>query len=186
MVVPDFSQVVSGALTKLAAEGGTRLSSLDTIISRSGDGSLDIQLGNEEVETLVETLDKVQFTPENPSVFSQVSNFQLVREIRDREVRDCCLLILAEVCRANIILPRSYIVSNVVRGEKWKIGRFADIWKGKVGTEDVCIKVFRMHEARKQAKIKGVSEISFDESVVSSWITSGVLLSHNRVEARFT
>jgi len=170
VVVSGFSQVVSEALTKIAAEGETRLSSLATIISQSGDGSPDIGLGSEEVETLVETLDKVQFSPWNRSAFSQVSNFQLVREIQDREVRDCCLRILSQVCRTNVILPKSHIVPDVVTGNKWKIGRFAHIWMGKLGTGDVCLKVFRMHEARKQARIKGVGGISFGEIVVSSWI----------------
>jgi len=155
------------------------------ITAQLGDGSPDIELAIEEARTLVETLDKVQFTPGNPSAFSQVSNFQLVQKIQDDAVRDCCLRILSKVCQSKVILPNSYIVRDVVSKREWKISRFANIWTGKRGTGAVCIKVFRKHEEGKQAKIKGVSGISFGESVVSLWVTSGVLPPHNKVEVRF-
>jgi len=63
VLVSDFSQVVSEALAKIAAEGETQLSSLSAITAQLGDGSPDIELDVEEAEILVETLDKVQFTP---------------------------------------------------------------------------------------------------------------------------
>ena len=84
-----------------------------------------------------------------------------MQTINDNAVRSDYLRVLSEICRKNVILPESYVVSNISQAEKWKIGGAADVWTGKLEEEDVCIKVFRQHQTQQQEKIKGVGEISF-------------------------
>ena len=188
--MPDFSHagpdshVVSEALDKIQAEeAGTQFTPLTAVIMQLKGESSATKLEITEVETLVETLDRVQFTSENFSTCSEASNFQLVQKIQDGGVRDCCLRTLSEVCRANVILPKSHIISGIPVEKEWqRNGRFADILKGELEQKTVCIKVFRKHDEMKQAKIQGVGETSFGRSVASPCTTPGVLLSHNRVE----
>lgn len=81
---------------------------------------------------------------------------ELVRKVQDKAARNRCLRILSEVCRERATLPESYIVSDITPGKKWHIGGAADVWAGKHGEKDVCIKVFRKHEGEQQDKIKGI------------------------------
>lgn len=68
-----FYQVTRQALAKIQPEEATRRSLLATITElASGGASIDAT----ETETVVETLDQVQSTPEGPLIEpSQVSNF---------------------------------------------------------------------------------------------------------------
>ena len=97
-------------------------------------------------------------------------------------MRNSCLHTLSEICREEIILPESYIVSDVVLGEAWKSGGASTIWTGKRGQEDVCIKVFRQHAAEPQKRIKKVGGTPPGESAISVHISSDILLSRHTVE----
>ena len=178
----DFSQVVSRALVDIEPNEERR-TFLHTRITEAqpSDGWANIA----EAKALVETLDKVQLTHENPSACSEGFDLQLVERVTDKAVRDHCLRILSEICCENVILPESYVISNVSLRKKWKCGGVADIWTGKLEEEDVCIKVFRQHEPRQQERIKGVGKFSFWESVTSFQSFPAVLLLRNSVEVRF-
>ena len=154
--VEDFSQVVSRTLVAIEPNEEQRTFLLAQIIeAQSSDRSASIA----EAGVLVETLDKVRITHENPPACSQVLNLQLVQKVNDRAVRDSCVRILSKVCRDNVLLPESYIIPDVSVEEKWRTGGVADVWAGKLGQGDgVYIKVFRRHPSPwQQEKIKGVS-----------------------------
>ncbi|KAF9646903.1 kinase-like protein [Thelephora ganbajun] len=136
--VPSFSQVVSETLIKIEADEETQCSILAMIHAKqSGNGSTNTKLDEVKAKTIVNTLDK------------------LVQALQNEEVRDCCLRMLSEVCRTNVILPESYIVRGIVKGKQHKSSTYTDIWMGKLKGKDIRIKVFRKHENEKQAKIQG-------------------------------
>ena len=93
--------------------------------------------------------------------------------------------ILSEACYKNVILPKSYIVSDVVQEKKWKISGDADIFTGKRGQTDVCIKVFRKHEDATQGNIKGVGRFSSCKTIISSFGVPGVLPLRSAMEVCF-
>ena len=67
--------------------------------------------------------------------------------------------ILREVCGSQIILPRSFILSdNVTKEGDVPFDRqgFADVWKGHYNGNRVCIRVFRVSTAEDLSKIKQV------------------------------
>ena len=178
----DFSQDVARALADIEPDGGRRaiiLAKITGALSHGGSAIIP------EPRALVETLDKVQIIHGNPRALSQAFNLQLMPKVNDKAARESCLRFLSELCRDNVILPESYIVSNVSTEKRWKTGGAADVWTGKLGQEDVCIKVFRQHPSQQQEKIKGVGAISFCESVGLINPPPGVLLSRNKVEVRF-
>ena len=158
----DFSQDVARALADIEPDGGRRATILARITGAQSHGRSAII---PEPRALVETLDKVQIIHGNPRACSQAFDLQLVPKINDKTARESCLRFLSELCRDNVTLPESYILSNVSAEKRWKTGGAADVWTGKLGQEDVCIKVFRQHPSQQQEKIKGVGAISFCESV---------------------
>ena len=175
-------QAVSRALAKIEPNEERRAFILAKITGvQPRNGSVNIV----EPKALVETLDKVRITREYSLETPQALNLQLAQKVNDRAARESCLRVLSEVCRDHVILPESYVISNVSAEKRWKTGGAADVWTGKLGQEDVCIKVFRQHPSQQQEKIKGVGAISFCESVASLQIPPGVLLSRNKVEVCF-
>ena len=179
----DVSRAVSRALAKIEPSEERRTFILAKITGvQPRDGSVNIM----EPKALVETLDKVRITHEYPLASSQALNPQLAQKVNDKAARESCLRVLSEVCHDHVILPESYIISDVSTEEKWKTGGVADVWTGKLGRGDsVCIKVFRQHPSQQQEKIKGVGEISICESAASLRTPPGVLLSRNKVEVCF-
>ena len=109
----------------------------------------------------------------------------MIPKLRDGKEKDLCLRILARVFLEHDILPESCIEPEVVPGKKWKIGGIADIFKGRLGQEDVCIKVFRQREDVDHRRIKGVGRTWLWKNVALPCIISGVLLSRSAVEAHF-
>ena len=105
--------------------------------------------------------------------------------IQDKGEKVRCIRVLAEVYRKHVILPRSYIVSDVEQVGNWKSGRVADIWTGRVGQDDICIKAFRQYGDANQEAFKGVGRTSFGKYAPLILIVPGVLLPRSKVEARF-
>ena len=75
------------------------------------------------------------------------------------DLRRKSVCILRKVCGSQVILPRSYIISENVSKEgdaKFASGGFADVWKGRHNGNRVCIKAFRTYTAETLSKIKQV------------------------------
>ena len=138
-----------------------------------------------EAEEIVEELDKVRPTLDNPLARSEDSNSQLMPMAQDNTEKGDCLRALAGVCRRHVILPKSYIMPDIELGEVWKLGGVADIRTGKNGQDDVCIKTFRHQNRHSERKIKGVGRTSFGGNVTLPWIIPGILPSSGAVEERF-
>lgn len=96
-----------------------------------------------------------------------------------------CLLILSEVCREHVIFPKSYIISDVERIEKSQLGAVADVWTGKLGQRDVCIKIFRYYNVGNLQRIKAVGTTSFGGNATLPWIIAGDLPLRSVVEESF-
>ena len=84
-----------------------------------------------------------------------------MQKIQDEGEKNYCRRVLAEVCGKHAVLPKTYMASDVELGGKRELGGVADIWTGKLGQIDVCIKTFRLQNGEDEQKIKGVGKFSF-------------------------
>ena len=58
-------------------------------------------------------------------------------------LKNRCFRVLREVSHSQAILPKSYYLEGVTVRDTYVSGRFADIWRGQLDGNRVCVKTFR-------------------------------------------
>ncbi|KAF9259602.1 kinase-like protein [Marasmius fiardii PR-910] len=83
---------------------------------------------------------------------------ELQQSTSKRNYRKRCMKYLKVMSKKFHVLPPSIFMNNIVRigDHPLKYGGFADIYKGKAGDEDVCLKVVRVHVAETEDKRKKI------------------------------
>ena len=112
-----------------------------------------------EAEILVETLDKARLRPKIPAPRADTPDDQVVSSATvNPSLRNRCFRVLREVSPSCGILPRSYYPEGVTLSDTYPYasGGFADIWKGRLDRNQVCVKALRPQTPENLHKIKRV------------------------------
>ena len=77
-------------------------------------------------------------------------------------LKNRCFRVLRKVSPAHGVLPQSYFPPGVTLSDTipYASGQFADIWKGQLDGNQVCLKVFRTNTPSNLDKIKRVGDSS--------------------------
>jgi len=113
-----------------------------------------------EAENLVETLDKVRGRyPQIPVLSAKTPHDQVVSSPTvNPSLKNRCFRLLRDVSYAHAILPKSYYPEGVTLNNAIHCtsNGFADIWKGRRGGNQVCVKAFRIKKPWNLENIKVV------------------------------
>lgn len=190
-VAQDFPPITDGDLKRLEVDPQLIRFIVTTVQRAEQSSNGEPQLSPTEAKNLVEILDKV--------VSSNVVN---------PTMKNRCFRVLRKVSPAHGILPKSYFLSEVTLEDSipYASGGFADIWKGKLHGEQVCVKAFRTQTPANLGKIKrrfyrdivawkyvmhpnvvtftGISETLFSFSIVYPWQKNGNIIEYTRKNQR--
>ena len=153
----DYPPITSEDLVKLGVEPRF-ISSLVSATQWAEQYPNGPPLNTTEAEDIVEILDKVcpirkppprAKTPGDQLVSSSTANPSL--KIR-------CLRVLRKLSPSQGILPKSYHPGGVTLNDTtpYASGRYADIWKGRRGEVQVCVKAFQTRTTANLNRIKRV------------------------------
>jgi hypothetical protein len=112
-----------------------------------------------EAENLVDALDMVRSRSMDFHTARLIAGDQVLSSnATNADMRNQCFKILRQVSLAHGILPKSYRPSKVTLSDTipYASGGFADIWKGQLDGQQVCIKAFRTQAAANLDKIERV------------------------------
>jgi len=73
-------------------------------------------------------------------------------------LKNTCFRVLRKVSLSHAVLPKSYFPSGVTlsRTVPYSPGGFADVWKGELDGNRVCVKAFRTQTAANGDRIRQV------------------------------
>ncbi|KAK1218885.1 hypothetical protein PQX77_018412 [Marasmius sp. AFHP31] len=117
---------------------------LRRILSTSS--GVDVLLTLEEEPAITRAIDLIQMQVRSARLHSNLSGY----------LKDCAVCLEALVTKHHA-LPASLLIDDVTKEgtQPCNGGGFSDIWKGSYGTQDVCLKVLRLHaQGRQQDKDK--------------------------------
>ena len=155
---PDYPPIASEDLVKLGVESRfiPLFVSATQWAEQSPNGSSP--LNTTEAESIVEILDKVR-PIRNPPSRAKTPGDQLVSSsTANPSLKNRCLRVLRKLSPSQGILPKSYYPDGVTLSDTipYASGGFADIWKGRRGEVQVCVKAFRTQTTANLDKIKRV------------------------------
>ena len=150
---PDFTALIGHPLTT-----DEQVSLITTIFSEYNQPRVGNSLSRANHQTIIDVMDGVSTYVCLSSRDGWVNPLCIFGQALDSlapHIRRRCLRFLLKTCGQQALLPESILIScsyEPTEGMQYR-GGYADVWKGRYHDQDVAMKVLRVHQGRKNAKI---------------------------------